>query len=102
MQTFPHRPTIFAGFASIHFVGYLLAPGIELIAPAIAGSIYLPLTALKSLGMPVFADSFAVTWSPPSTLGWLSVIVLWAGVWWALACGAAALFKPKSLDSRRT
>jgi hypothetical protein len=98
MKTFPHRPTIFFGFASIHFVGYLLAPGIELIAPAIAASIYLPLSALNTLGMPVFAISSGV-WSPPSSLGWLIVAVLWAGVWWAITCGIAALFNSK--DSHR-
>jgi hypothetical protein len=99
MKTFPHRPTIFAGFASIHFVGYLLAPGIELIAPAIAASIYWPLGALSTLGMPVFAITTPGAWSPPSTLGWMLATVLWAGVWWAVACGTAALFKSKSPDN---
>jgi len=96
MKHFPHRPTIFVGFASIHFVGYLLAPGIELIAPAIAASIYLPLSALNTLGMPVFANGGG--WGSPSTLGWLLAAILWAGVWWAIACGAAAAFKSKSTD----
>jgi len=80
----------------MHFVGYLLAPGIELIAPAIAASIYLPLSALSTLGMPVFANS---GWGSPSTLGWLLATLLWAGVWWAIACGAAALFRSKSSDN---
>jgi hypothetical protein len=101
MKTFPHRPTIFAGFASIHFMGYLLAPSIELIAPAIAASIYLPLASLNNLGVPVFAAPSG-GWPSPSGIGWLIAIVLWAGVWWAVACGAAALFKSRATDSAQS
>jgi hypothetical protein len=62
-------------------------------APAVAGSIYLPLFFLQTIGFPVYAAGTSGGWSAPSLLGWLFLAVLWASVWWLVACVLAKLFK---------
>ncbi len=54
----------------------------EAIAPAMAGSIYLPLMALKAVGLPVFGQAPSGGWPGPSPLGWIAVVAFWAAVWW--------------------
>jgi hypothetical protein len=61
-------------------------------APVVAGSIYLPLFFLKTIGFPVFAAGESGGWSAPSLLSWLFLAALWAGVWWGVARGLAKLF----------
>ncbi|MFY0579472.1 hypothetical protein ACN28S_39105 [Cystobacter fuscus] len=56
----------------------------EAIAPAVAGSIYLPLMALQAVGLPVFGQAQSGGWSGPSPLGWIVVATFWAAVWWGV------------------
>lgn len=80
-------PVVFAGLAAGHVAGLLLAPAP--LAPLFAGSVYLPLTALRMLGVPVYRNPEAWGWAAPSALGWLLVLVLWGAVWWGVARLAA-------------
>jgi hypothetical protein len=66
------------------------------IAPFVAGTIFLPLFALKTIGLPVFGSGVSGGWSTPSLLGWILVALLWAGVWWVIVRGLAALFRIRS------
>ncbi|WNG19424.1 hypothetical protein [Cystobacter fuscus] len=57
----------------------------EALAPAMAGSIYLPLMALRAVGLPVFGQAESGGWPGPSPLGWILVVAFWAAVWWGVA-----------------
>jgi hypothetical protein len=65
-------------------------------APVVAGTIYLPLMVLKSVGAPVFATAESGGWPAPSPLGWFSVAFVWLAVWWTVALLAARLFPERS------
>ena len=74
---------VFAALSASHVAGIFLAP--SALAPLFAGSIYLPLTALKMLGLPVYRNAEAWGWAAPSALGWLLMLLLWGAVWWGVA-----------------
>lgn len=57
----------------------------ELLAPAIAGSVYLPLMLLQGLGISLFAAAESGGWAAPAPLGWGLLGVLWLAIWWTLA-----------------
>lgn len=80
---------IFIALATIHAAAVLVAP--EALAPALAGTVYLPLLPLKTLGMPVIGAAESGGWSSPSLLGWAAVILLWSSIWWAAAVLLARL-----------
>ena len=75
--------SVFAGLAAAHAAGFLFAP--EPLGPLLANSVYLPLTLLKMLGLPVYANAQAWGWAAPSSFGWLAVAVIWGVAWWAVA-----------------
>lgn len=52
------------------------------LAPAIAGTLYLPLWPLSALGIPVFSPAESGGWASPSLLGWLCFVALWSLLWW--------------------
>lgn len=52
------------------------------LAPAIAGTLYLPLWPLSALGMPVFSPAESGGWASPNLLGWLSFLAIWSLLWW--------------------
>ncbi|MDP3817288.1 hypothetical protein [Pseudomonas sp.] len=56
-----------------------------LLAPAVAGSVYLPLMLLQAVGISLFAAAEPGGWAAPSLLGWGLVGLLWLGIWWTLA-----------------
>lgn len=56
----------------------------EAVAPAAAGSIYLPLAVFRGMGLPVFAAAESGGWVTPSLLGWATVAVFWAVLWWGM------------------
>ena len=56
----------------------------EVIAPAVAGTVYLPLWLLQTIGLPVFGRAEAGGWPAPSALGWLLVAATWTALWWML------------------
>jgi hypothetical protein len=67
--------------------GTLVALGDALsgvLAPVIAGTVYLPLWMLESVGLPVFGRAEAGGWAAPNMLGWLLVAVIWTTLWWLL------------------
>ncbi len=78
---------IFAGLVLVHGAGVLFAP-VQL-APLFAGSVYLPLLLLQSIGLPVFAAGKSGGWAGPSPLGWWALVVLWSITWWGVAKLAA-------------
>lgn len=63
----------------------------EVVAPAIAGSIYLPLWALQSLGLPMFGPAQSGGWSGPCILGWALVAAVWTALWRVLVTAIARL-----------
>jgi len=75
--------SLFAALAFAHAGGVLLSP--EALAPFFAGSIYLPLTLMKFIGLPVYAATEGWGWASPSRFGWVAIIVFWGLVWWAVA-----------------
>ena len=81
---------LFAAFALLHVGGVLFAP--EPLAPLMAGSIYLPLTLLKVMGLPVYASVEGWGWAAPSPFGWAAVVVLWGLIWWLVARIATRLY----------
>ena len=56
----------------------------EVIAPGVAGTVYLPLWLLQTIGLHVFSRAEAGGWSAPSVLGWLLVAATWTALWWIL------------------
>ncbi len=61
----------------------------EAVAPAIAGTVYLPLWLLQTIGLPVFARAEAGGWPGPSTLGWILLTAIWITLWWTLVTAIA-------------
>lgn len=66
---------------------------LEAIAPAVAGSIYVPLTVLQALGLRVFVAAESGGWPAPSLLGWVVVAAFWAVLWWSVASFVSYLVK---------
>ena len=83
------RWLLFTILAGAHAVLAWLSP--KLLAPALAGSLYLPLLPLQALGLPVFALAESGGWPAPSPLGWTLALLLWLAVWWAMASLLARL-----------
>jgi hypothetical protein len=73
-----------------HAVAMFFAP--SKLAPAVAGTVYVPLMALQAVGMPVFGNAESGGWPTPSPLGWFMVVVLWLAVWWAVALLTSRFF----------
>jgi hypothetical protein len=67
-----------------------------LLAPAVAGSVYLPLMLLQALGISLFAAAESGGWAAPSLLGWSLVGLLWLGIWWTLAGLLARLLQGRN------
>jgi hypothetical protein len=86
----PHMPSprviVFLGLVSAH--GALVVLGAvlpDVIAPLVAGTVYLPLWFLQALGLPVLGGGPSGGWAGPNLLGWLLAAALWAAVWWYVA-----------------
>lgn len=74
---------LFIALAGTHAVAVLAAP--EALAPVLAGSVYLPLLLLESVGLTVFGSAGSGGWPSPSLLGWVAVFLTWSAIWWAAA-----------------
>lgn len=74
---------LFATLVLLHVGGFLFPP--DGLAPLIANSVYLPLTLLKMIGLPVYDSAEAWGWASPSTLGWAAVTMIWGLIWWWVA-----------------
>lgn len=83
------RRLLFAILVGSHATLAWLSP--EALAPALAGSLYLPLLPLQALGLAVFAPAESGGWPAPSALGWTLVLLLWLALWWAMASLLARL-----------
>lgn len=77
---------------TLHFLVLGLAP--ETLAPALAGSVYLPLMPLRALGLPVLSSAQSGGWAGPSVLGWAVVVLVWAAIWWGVASLVARVTRP--------
>jgi hypothetical protein len=88
---------IFAVFVSIHAAAAAGLFSSEILAPVVAGSIYLPLMPLESLGIPVFAPAESGGWPSPSLLGWETIVSLWSALWLVMATFLSRLFT-KNVD----
>ena len=86
-STFMRSRYIFAMLVLLHVSGFLFPPGP--FASFIGNSVYLPLTLLKVIGLPVYASAQAWGWASPSPFGWLAVIIVWGLIWWQVASLAA-------------
>ncbi|WP_298928642.1 hypothetical protein [uncultured Ramlibacter sp.] len=85
----PLRWILFALLASCHAAVLVFQP--QAFAPAGAGTVYLPLMAFHTAGVPVFATAQSGGWAAPSLLGWVVVGCLWAAIWWGVAVMVARL-----------
>lgn len=85
----PLRWLLFLGFAGFHALSVLAS--VESLAPAMAGSVYLPLLLFEAVGVPVFAAPESGGWGAPTLLGWALVCLVWASVWWGVALLLARL-----------
>ena len=61
----------------------------EFIAPAVAGTVYLPLWLLQTVGLPVFGRAESGGWPGPSVLGWTLLAAIWTTLWWILVAAIA-------------
>ena len=77
------RGILFGLLCGIHLAAVLFTP--EFLAPAIAGTIYLPLMPFNFIELPVFGSAESGGWAAPSLLGWAIDFIFWVVVWWALA-----------------
>jgi hypothetical protein len=81
----PKRPFAVLGLVGAHAVLVALGDALpEALAPAVAGTVYLPLWLLQGVGLPVFGRAEAGGWAAPSLLGWLLVAAIWTTLWWLL------------------
>lgn len=83
---------IFAAFVLLHAAAATGLFSSEILAPVVAGSIYLPLLPLEAVGIPVFAPGESGGWAPPSRLGWMLVVLLWSALWLVMATLLSHLF----------
>jgi hypothetical protein len=83
---------IFAAFVLLHAAAATGLFSLEVVAPVVAGSIYLSLIPLEAMGIPVFAPGESGGWAPPSLLGWMIVVSLWSTLWLVLATFLSRLF----------
>lgn len=77
---------------ALHFLAIAFLP--KELAPAMAGSIYLPLMPLRALGLPVLSPAPSGGWAGPSVLGWVAVALVWGLIWWGVASLVARLTRP--------
>ena len=77
------RWIVFGVLAALHAAVAAFAPPV--LAPAVAGSVYLPLMLFQAIGIPALANAPSGGWAAPSLLGWALVVALWAAVWWGVA-----------------
>ena len=88
------RWLIFAALIGVHVAVIVFAPAF--ITPLLAGSIYLPLWPLSTMGIPVFGVAPSGGWAAPSLLGWALVFCLWSAIWFAVATLLSRLFTKKA------
>lgn len=87
-------PRLIALFSLVCAHGALVVLGPllpESVAPVVAGTIYLPLWPLGSIGLPVFGRAESGGWPGPSMLGWLFVAVIWSALWWTVLAAIAKI-----------
>ncbi|MCY0913665.1 hypothetical protein [Massilia antarctica] len=85
------RSVLFVGLATAHALIAWTWAGTSALGPAIAATIYGPLLVLDALGLPVFGSGASGGWAAPSLLGWVCVVLVWAGIWWGVAALLARL-----------
>ena len=83
---------------ALHLFAVVFPP--EPVAPAVGGSVYLPLMVLDALGLPVYQGSGGGGWASPSLLGWTAVAIIWAAVWWGVVSLVARLGRPRPHSTR--
>lgn len=93
------RWLLFIALLGSHLTVVIVGPVI--LAPAIAGSVYVPLILFKSVGFPVFTAAESGGWPTPSLLGWGLVVLVWLAIWWGLASlFSRLLLKASPIKSR--
>jgi hypothetical protein len=84
--TMKPRIALCFGLALSHVLLGLLAVRmpVEILAPIVGKSIYMPLWAFHTLGLPVF--DFRDRFIPdPTITGWTVIVIVWVGVYWCIA-----------------
>lgn len=88
------KPLVILSILSLHAASVAMSASLpEAIAPFVAGTVYLPLWALASLGLPVFGAAPAGGWAGPNAAGWAVLLACWGIFWWALVEAGARLLK---------
>ena len=77
------RWILFIALSGSHLTVVIVGPAI--LAPAIAGSVYVPLMLFESIGFPVFSAAESGGWPAPSLPGWVLVVLVWLAIWWGFA-----------------
>ncbi|MFP2905133.1 hypothetical protein ACLESD_08770 [Pyxidicoccus sp. 3LFB2] len=85
------RLALWGSLLTLQFLATASPP--EALAPAVAGSVYLPLMALRALGLPVLGRAESGGWAGPSLLGVMAVAVFWGAVWWGVVSLVARLWR---------
>lgn len=83
MSTMRLRLTLWGLLLALQLLVVMFPP--EAVAPAVTGSIYLPLAILRWMGFPVLMAAESGGWAKPSLFGWAMVAVFWVALWWGVA-----------------
>ena len=95
------RPFLVAVLIVAHAAALVAAPRLpDSLVPVLAGSVYVPLMPFAALGLPVFGPAEPWGWASPSLLGWGTLLLVWTGIWWAVAFGLELAFRFRVGHSR--
>ena len=88
------RALIILAILSVHAAFIALNASLpDVIGAFVAGTVYLPLWPLVSLGAPVLESAPAGGWARPSLAGWCFLLFSWAILWWVLVEVATKLWR---------
>lgn len=83
------RLAIWTALLILHLLAIVFS--VDAIAPAVAGSVYIPLAVVAALGLPVFGAAETGGWATPSLFAWGIVAASWAVLWWGAASVVASI-----------
>jgi len=88
----PLPVVIWLALVTVHLALFALAwtVGSDWLAVVVVGSIYLPLWPLGKLGIPVVRSS-GPFFQPPTVVGWVTIVISWAVIYWGVAVLIARL-----------
>lgn len=76
------RLILWRALTTFHCLALAFPP--DLLAPVLAGSVYLAVLIMQALGLRVFAAAPTGGWASPMWPGWIAVAIFWALIWWSV------------------